>query len=181
MRATSAGEGQGATFTVRLPLTAVRRDDEPGHQALRIAPDFRPPDLSGITGLVVDDQSDARDLLKRVLQDCDAAVVTAGSAEEALRVVEENEPDVLVSDIGMPDMDGYELLRRVRALGSPRGSACPPSRLPPWRAPRIGPERCGPGSWPTSPSRSSPRSSWQRSRAWSAGQATRSLIDRRPP
>ena len=52
--------------------------------------------------LVVDDQSDARDLLKRVLQDCDAAVVTAGSAEEALRAVEENEPDVLVSDIGMP-------------------------------------------------------------------------------
>jgi len=49
---------------------------------LRIAPDFRPPDLSGITVLVVDDQSDARDLLKRVLQDCDAAVVTAGSAEE---------------------------------------------------------------------------------------------------
>jgi CheY-like chemotaxis protein len=88
VRATSAGEGQGATFTVRLPLTAVQRDDEPGHQALRIAPDFRPPDLSGITVLVVDDQSDARDLLKRVLQDCDAAVVTAGSAEEALRVVE---------------------------------------------------------------------------------------------
>ena len=96
-------------------------------------------------------------------------------------MVEENEPDVQVSDIGMPDMGGDELLPRVRALGSPRGSACPPSRLPPWRAPRIGPERCGPGSWPTSPSRSSPGSSWQRSRAWSAGQASRSLIDRRPP
>lgn len=60
-----------------------------------------------------------------MLQDCDAAVVTARSAEEALRLVEENEPDVLVSDIGMPDMDGYELLRRVRALASPRGSRLP--------------------------------------------------------
>ena len=122
----SAGDGQGATFTVCLPLTVVQRrvspaaDSTPGH--VRVAPLFRPPDLSGMKVLVVDDQPDARDMLRRVLEDCEADVVTAGSAAEALREVEEGRPDVLVSDIGMPEVDGYELLRRIRALGAhPRG------------------------------------------------------------
>jgi CheY-like chemotaxis protein len=75
--------------------------------------------------LVVDDQPDARDMIKRVLEDCEADVATAGSAAEALRAVEEGRPDVLVSDIGMPDVDGYELLRRIRALGPPPGGHLP--------------------------------------------------------
>jgi CheY-like chemotaxis protein len=75
--------------------------------------------------LVVDDESDARDLIRRVLTDCDAKVITASTAAEALLLIERERPDVLVSDIGMPDVDGYELLRRVRALGARRGGRIP--------------------------------------------------------
>ena len=75
--------------------------------------------------LVVDDQPDARELIERVLEDCAAAVVTASTADEALALVEAERPDVLVSDIGMPDADGFELLRRVRALGPERGGRVP--------------------------------------------------------
>ena len=74
---------------------------------------------------MVDDQSDARDLIKRVLEDCGAAVLTAASAADALALVEAQRPDVLVTDIGMPDADGFELLRRVRALGPDRGGRVP--------------------------------------------------------
>ena len=75
--------------------------------------------------LVVEDQADARDLIRRVLAECDAEVLTASAADEALQAVERDRPDVLVSDIGMPDVDGYELLRRVRALGHARGGRIP--------------------------------------------------------
>jgi signal transduction histidine kinase/ActR/RegA family two-component response regulator len=130
VHAISAGEGQGATFTVCLPLTVVQREGEPGSRlhpkgTSRTSPLFRPPDLSGIKVLVVDDQPDARDMIRRVLEDCEADVATAGSAAEALRAVEEGRPDVLVSDIGMPDVDGYELLRRIRALGPSPGGHLP--------------------------------------------------------
>jgi CheY-like chemotaxis protein len=81
--------------------------------------------LSGVKVLVVDDEVDARDLVKRVLADCDAEVLTAGSAGEALLLVERERPDLLVSDIGMPEVDGFELLRRVRALGPDRGGKIP--------------------------------------------------------
>jgi signal transduction histidine kinase/ActR/RegA family two-component response regulator len=130
VHAISAGEGQGATFTVCLPLTVLQRDGEPGSRlhprgTSRTSPLFRPPDLSGIKVLVVDDQPDARDMIRRVLEDCEADVATAGSAAEALRAMEEGRPDVLVSDIGMPDVDGYELLRRIRALGPGPGGHLP--------------------------------------------------------
>ena len=130
VRAISAGEGQGATFTVCLPLTVVQRVGDSGQRLhprgrSTTSPLFRPPDLSGIKVLVVDDQPDARDMIKRVLEDCEADVTTAGSAVEALRAVGKDKPDVLVSDIGMPDVDGYELLRRIRALGAPAGGHLP--------------------------------------------------------
>jgi CheY-like chemotaxis protein len=64
-------------------------------------------------------------VVKRFLEDCQALVMTAGSAEEALRLVESQRPDVLVSDIGMPVEDGYSLIRRVRALGGARGGSVP--------------------------------------------------------
>jgi CheY-like chemotaxis protein len=86
---------------------------------------FIAAELAGLTVLVVDDQSDARDLIKRVLQDCAAEVITAGTVEEALRLVEAHRPHVLVSDIGMPEADGFELLKRVRALGPARGGRVP--------------------------------------------------------
>ncbi|MEO8202622.1 MAG: ATP-binding protein [Betaproteobacteria bacterium] len=127
----SEGEGRGTTFSVHLPVTVVHRGrpgDErlhPGRTRARPAPDFRPVDLSGVKVLVVDDEADARELIRRVLVDCAAEVFTAGDAAEALALVEKEKPDVLVSDIGMPGTDGYELLRRIRALGPSRGGAVP--------------------------------------------------------
>ncbi len=128
VHAESAGEGLGATFTVRLPL-AVARSGELAAPSARPAGarvrDLGCVELRGLRVLVVDDQPDARELAARVLAECGAEVVTAASASEALPLVERMRPAVLVSDIGMPDVDGYELLRRVRALGPARGGAVP--------------------------------------------------------
>ena len=130
VQAMSPGEGRGATFTIHLPLTVVHRSAD-GEERLHPrgmsagAAEFKRLDLSGIKVLVVDDQEDARELIKRVLQECDAEVVTAGTAHEALAAVEAERPDILVSDIGMPDVDGYELLRRVRTLGPAKGGRLP--------------------------------------------------------
>jgi signal transduction histidine kinase/CheY-like chemotaxis protein len=128
--ATSPGEGLGTTVTVHLPLTAMHRHSDrrdrphPGTQHAGATP--RPvAELEGLSVLVVDDQPDARDLIKRVLEDSGAEVMTAGTTEEALVLVEAVKPDVLVSDIGMPGADGYELLKRVRALGPDRGGRVP--------------------------------------------------------
>jgi CheY-like chemotaxis protein/anti-sigma regulatory factor (Ser/Thr protein kinase) len=126
----SPGEGRGTTVTVHLPLMAVHRSANEGervHPTTRDdnVPNFVAAELAGLKVLVVDDQSDARDLIKRVLEDCAAEVVTAATAEEALVLLETYRPDVLVSDIGMPDADGFELLRRIRALGAERGGKIP--------------------------------------------------------
>ena len=128
--ATSAGENQGTTVTVVLPLTVVYQpdDDERAHPTASLPPeptDFVSMELAGLTVLVVDDQPDARELILRVLEDCSALVITAGSAEEAVPLVEFRRPDVLITDIGMPGADGYELLRRVRELGPTRGGRVP--------------------------------------------------------
>jgi CheY-like chemotaxis protein/anti-sigma regulatory factor (Ser/Thr protein kinase) len=128
VRVMSPGEGRGATFTIHLPLTVVHRDVEDGervHPTRRIGSDSRYANLAGIKVLVVDDQADACDLIKRVLVACDAEVIVASRADEALQAVQMERPDVLVSDIGMPDVDGYELLRRVRSLGHARGGRLP--------------------------------------------------------
>lgn len=78
-------------------------------------------DLSDITVLVVDDDSDARDLIKRILDECRAKVFTTGSATEALEIMRIIRPDVLISDIGMPAVDGYELLERIRQIEASSG------------------------------------------------------------
>ena len=127
--ARSAGRGCGATFSLQLPLSAVRSGAlQEARQYPRSDPqqaEFTTIDLAGMKVMAVDDDLDARDLIRRVLTNCGAVVVTAGSAEEALRLVELERPDVLVSDIGMPDVDGFELLRRVRKLGPDRGGNMP--------------------------------------------------------
>jgi signal transduction histidine kinase/ActR/RegA family two-component response regulator len=130
VRVVSPGEGRGATFSIDLPLTVAHRNTESGdrlHPAgpRSVAAEFKRLDLSGIKVLVVEDQHDARELIKRVLEESAADVVTAATADEALAAVERERPDVLVSDIGMPDVDGYELLSRVRALGPARGGRVP--------------------------------------------------------
>ncbi|NES95438.1 MAG: PAS domain S-box protein [Desertifilum sp. SIO1I2] len=120
VRADSLGEGQGATFTVRLPLL---------HAPLQASPDKRPPqqslDLSGIKILVVDDQLDTRELVAFVLEQHGAQAIAAASAREALLVLSQTQPDVLLSDIGMPEMDGYLLIEQVRALPPDRGGQIP--------------------------------------------------------
>ena len=129
VQAASPGEGGGATFTIRLPLMVLRSGSGDGTSALvgaaEASGDARRVDLSGLTVLVVDDQADALELMRRVLGDCDAQVLTATSADEALRAIDRKIPDVLVTDIGMPRVDGYELLRRVRARAPARGGDVP--------------------------------------------------------
>jgi CheY-like chemotaxis protein len=79
--------------------------------------DYRVAELAGLRIVVVDDEPDARDLLRHVLAECGAEVFAAGSAAEALAMLEREKPDLLVSDIGMPVMDGFDLLRCARAQG----------------------------------------------------------------
>jgi PAS domain S-box-containing protein len=127
----SEGEGKGTIVTVALPLTAVhqRADDaEREHPKTERAAVTRSPavaELAGLKVLVVDDQRDARDLVKRVLEDSGAEVFPAGSAAEALAVLAAWRPDVLVSDIGMPEVDGYELVRKIRAISAENGGKIP--------------------------------------------------------
>jgi PAS domain S-box-containing protein len=129
VRAASPGPEGGATFTVELPLMAVQREQpearlHPAAQSVAAA-EFKRLDLAGIKVLVVDDEADARDLISRVLAECHADVVTAATGDEALAAIERGRPHVLVSDIGMPTVDGYQLLRKVRELGLARGGGVP--------------------------------------------------------
>lgn len=122
IRAMSPGLGKGSTFTVLLPVRVTQEDDLEA-SALRHAAatgrddDCRNVSLDGVTVLLVDDEPDARVLVKRVLEACNARVVTAGSASEALETIRTRLPDVIVSDIGMPNQDGYDFLRAARQLG----------------------------------------------------------------
>jgi PAS domain S-box-containing protein len=118
IQAKSRGEGHGATFTVKLPLLVVQDEAESPrvHPTHATDPEnMLLPNLRALTVLVVDDEADARELVSRVLENQGAKVILAGSGEEALKVIEVNRPDVLVSDVGMPGMDGYQLMRQVRA------------------------------------------------------------------
>jgi signal transduction histidine kinase/ActR/RegA family two-component response regulator len=128
----SGGEGQGATFRVGLPIRAVRtKPVEAGTTGARpIVTASVPARLEGLRALVVDDQADARDLLTAVLTQFGVQVMNASSCAEALASLLENDkrqnrPDVLISDIGMPDEDGYALIRKVRNLEPDQGGLVP--------------------------------------------------------
>jgi PAS domain S-box-containing protein len=131
VRAASEGEGRGAEFTVRLPVRAVRAERVPAMPTLpRDRGGPRPPRrLDGVRVLVVDDEADARSLGARVLGRAGAEVATAGSVREAMERMTGQPPDVLLSDIGMPDEDGYDLIRRVRALPPGAGGLTPAAGL----------------------------------------------------
>jgi len=129
VEAHSAGEHQGSTFTILLPA-AARIDHQSDHRlrppdAISKAPDLGRESLSGLKVLVVDDEPDARDLLRRLLERRQATVITAGSAIDGLQLLEQEKPDVLVSDIGMPLVDGYEFIAQIRSLGADRGGHLP--------------------------------------------------------
>ncbi|MEJ7728379.1 MAG: ATP-binding protein [Polyangiaceae bacterium] len=122
--AQSPGDGEGATFIVRLPVRAVRRADESSAHEPESA---RAPDVSlaGLCILVIDDELDARELVKSALTDASADVLVAASAAEGLAMVSAYRPDLIVSDIGMPDRDGYQFIRQVRALPPGGGGRTP--------------------------------------------------------
>jgi PAS domain S-box-containing protein len=120
-RAASPGLGRGATFTVQLPIRAIRsRSESAADPGLT-----QGAGLAGLRLLVVDDQADARDLLRVVLQSQGAEVTTVDSAGAALHILSSEPVDVLIADIGMPEQDGYSLIQAVRALDSPRTRQTP--------------------------------------------------------
>ncbi|HET8783021.1 MAG TPA: ATP-binding protein [Pyrinomonadaceae bacterium] len=126
VRASSDGAGQGATFTVELPISPIYQFDanasrvHPGAKDLLPAHDVADR-LDGLTILVVDDEPDTRELLKQGLEFCGANVWLAGSAADALTTLHRNVPDILISDIGMPGVDGYDLIRQIRDLKTEQG------------------------------------------------------------
>jgi PAS domain S-box-containing protein len=130
VRAESPGAGQGSTFTVLLPVAPVYQSigqEERVHPAARdTLPVYECPErLDGLKVLVVDDEPDTQELLKTGLGLCGAQVTVAGSAAEALEAMKASVPGLLISDIGMPGEDGYELIRRVRALPAEGGGKVP--------------------------------------------------------
>jgi hypothetical protein len=123
IRAASQGEGKGATFFVQLPLSIVQLEDESSpriHPTTEIQPgeNLSLPRLDGVHVFTVDDEPDARDLLRAVLEGQGATVTSFASAEDALVALKTTKPTVLICDVGMPRMDGYQLIRAVRAQES---------------------------------------------------------------
>ena len=128
--ANSEGEGKGATFTVMLPIAPVYQVDASGGRVHPAARDLLPPDdvtdrLDELEILVVDDEADTRELLKQGLEYCGATVSVAGSATEAVEAITTKTPDILISDIGMPGVDGYDLIRQIRRLPAAKGGKVP--------------------------------------------------------
>jgi len=116
VEAASEGEGLGSVFTVRLPLALAGARPEPLD-----SPESSPLSyddlLDGLQVLVLDDEADAREVVQRLLEDAGAQVQTVGTADDALTILDRGYvPDIILSDIGMPDQDGYDFMRRVRSL-----------------------------------------------------------------
>ncbi|MFT3928516.1 MAG: ATP-binding protein [Myxococcales bacterium] len=134
----SAGAQQGSTFTVTLPFTPLPAGERVPISAIEpiSEPLGRPARLSGLKVLVVDDEADARDLLRAVLEHSDAQVLTAENTSQAMAILEGERPDVLVSDIGMPGEDGYSLIGRVRALKPSQGGRIPAVALTAYASPQ---------------------------------------------
>lgn len=130
VEASSEGKGKGSRFTVTLPVTAVQRYAGPEEQKSmgerRAAGSLDcDPVLTGARVLVVDDEEDSRRLITRILEDCEAQVTAVGSVREAFSAIRSATFDVLISDIGMPVNDGYDLIRELRALPPDRGGRIP--------------------------------------------------------
>jgi PAS domain S-box-containing protein len=124
IRAASQGEGKGATFAVQLPVSIAQLQQEGAprvHPAHEIHPEemLSLPRLDGIHVFSVDDEPDAREMLRTILEERGARVTSFGSAAEALTALEKSRPTVLVCDVGMPKIDGYQMIRTIRAKEPP--------------------------------------------------------------
>lgn len=120
IQAASPGEDMGSTFIVTLPTLSAQ-------QTAKRAAQFQKPalDLQNVRVLVVDDEPDTRDITAFILRQAGASVALASSAAEALRALQQAQPQVLISDIGMPDIDGYTLMRQIRTLSPEQGGQIP--------------------------------------------------------
>jgi PAS domain S-box-containing protein len=128
VRAKSPGPNKGSTFTIVLPMVMVNIEVDPGRQPPRAITEElveERVDLHDVRVLAVDDEADARHLIKRILSACGAQVETADSGAAALRFLRKSKPHVLVMDIGMPNEDGYEAIQKVRQLRSEEGGKVP--------------------------------------------------------
>jgi CheY-like chemotaxis protein/anti-sigma regulatory factor (Ser/Thr protein kinase) len=129
VRVKSPGENQGSTFIVVLPVSTVQTEDTSRARHPTVASDpldaIELPRLDGVTVLIVDDEPDGRALIARILEGRGARPTCASTAAEALEYLHRERFDVLLSDIGMPDMDGYELMRKVRTLDQARAGPIP--------------------------------------------------------
>ncbi|HEY2250033.1 MAG TPA: ATP-binding protein, partial [Planctomycetaceae bacterium] len=133
IRAESAGLNKGATFRMILPVGArglhTTSSGLKGERPAGPRAEEQSPVLSGLTILVVDDDADSRQFVSRVLQNGGATVVEASSAPAAVEMVARDHPDVLLSDIGMPQQDGYDLIRQVRSLPRDAGAKVPAAAI----------------------------------------------------
>ena len=131
VQAQSEGEGKGATFVVMLPMIGIPMADNNSHKdgAVDVSRDGVPmervPELKGVSVLIVDDEPETRDLLVEVLSRCGAEVRASSSAHDALEALQSWKADVLISDIGMPGEDGYDLIRKVRKMDADHGGCIP--------------------------------------------------------
>jgi CheY-like chemotaxis protein len=112
VQAESLGEEQGATFTVRLPIIQDLKITNETNMNLLDTPNTLP--LNGINILVVDDDADNREFFSFVLEESGATVTTVSSGSEALQLLRQYQPNIILSDIGIPEMDGYALIREIR-------------------------------------------------------------------
>ncbi|WP_395748857.1 ATP-binding protein [Prosthecobacter sp.] len=129
VKASSAGRNQGSTFTLMLPMVVIQPETEAGsrHPASseRSSSAGNAPHLDEIRVMIVDDEEDSRNLLQKMLAKAGAVVTTARSVQQALDLWGQAAPDVLISDIGMPDRDGYSLIREIRQLPASQGGNVP--------------------------------------------------------
>jgi PAS domain S-box-containing protein len=125
----SEGRGKGARFVVALPASALvsnHVDELPAVRRAAAVPQFaRPPELAGVHVLILEDDSDAREMLLHALAPCNARVSVAPDARTARLIFEHERPDVIVSDIGLPGEDGYQFIKEVRSLPPSRGGKTP--------------------------------------------------------
>jgi hypothetical protein len=133
----SSGHNQGSTFTIKLPLLeestnaqkqkSLEEVEESASSPLKSSISL--PELTSVRVLVVDDETDSRKFMKTVLEECQAEVIAVASVPEALQMLKRWQPDVLISDIGMPQEDGYSLIRQVRSLPPDQGGNIPAAAL----------------------------------------------------